>query len=211
MSVPPINDGRATARTRFRIFTGRTHAGRRWTGRTFGALVAAAALAALGVTAGTGSASAATAQPAGPTITGVNWHQLTLINGWVSGQSQEPGDGIPAWTVRNGVVYLTGSVMQTSGTGNEFAVLPPAARPSRVLYMTVKVAGQGASGWIIIDPSGAMYATADPYSEVSPPDSMAAAGDIVISPDGRLYSDSFPLSESEAYTSLAGISYPLGS
>ena len=133
MSVAPENDGRATARSRFRIFTRRPRAGRRGTGRAFQSLLAAAALAALGVTAGAGSASAATAQPAGSAITGVTWHQLTLINGWVSGQSQEPGDGIPAWTVRNGVVYLTGSVMQTSGTNGEFAVLPSAARPAHVL------------------------------------------------------------------------------
>ena len=33
----------------------------------------------------------------------------------------------------------------------------------------------------------------------------------MISPDGRLYSNSYPLSESEAFTSLAGISYPVGS
>jgi hypothetical protein len=41
--------------------------------------------------------------------------------------------------------------------------------------------------------------------------SIAAAGTIVITPNGELYSDSFPLSESEAFTSLAGISYPLDS
>ena len=401
MSVPPKDDGRAAARSRFRIFTRRPRAAGRWTGRAFQSLLSAAALAALGITAGAGSASAATAQPAGPTIT-VTWHQLTLINGWVSGESQFAGDGIPAWTVRNGVVYLTGSVMQTSGTNSEFAVLPPAARPSHVLYMAVHVAGQGNHGWIVVYPNGAMYAAGDPYSAaqgftnlagisypaktmtmnkltlengwqssdsqygtgdpsykvsngmvylsgslyqpagdnqvfgvlppaarpahtmylsiytfdgaiglleidtngnmlaydggapqytsladvsfpvasaaanpitlingwksaqpsygtgdpsysvrngvvhlsgsllqppapgdtqdfavlppaarpkyylyiktaVSPPDSIAAAGDIVISPDGRLYSDSFPLSESEAFTSLAGISYPLGS
>jgi hypothetical protein len=186
MSAPPKNDGRATGRTRFRTFTRRTRASRRWTGRAFSSLVAAAALAALGVTAGAGSASAATAQPGGapitgvngPTITGVKWHQLTLINGWVSGQSQSPGDGIPAWAVRNGVVYLTGSVMQTSGTDSEFAVLPQAARPTHVLYMPAHVLGQGAHGWIVIDTSGAMSATGDPYS--------AAQG----------------------FTGLAGISYP---
>src|SRR6516162_1181317 len=87
MSVPPQDGGRATARARFRIFTRRTRARRRWTERAFQSLIAAAGLAALGITAGGGSASAATAQPAGPTITGVNWHQLTLINGWVPGQS----------------------------------------------------------------------------------------------------------------------------
>ena len=126
MSLPPEDDGRATARSRFHIFARRPRAARRWTGRAFQCLLAAAALAALGAT-------AAAAQPAGPTITGVTWHQLTLTNGWVSGQSQEPGDGISAWTVRNGVVYLTGSVMQTSGTNGEFAVLPSAARPAHVL------------------------------------------------------------------------------
>jgi hypothetical protein len=46
---------------------------------------------------------------------------------------------------------------------------------------------------------------------VSPPDSIAAQGQIVICPNGQMYSDSFPLSESESFTSLAGISYPLGS
>ena len=178
MSVPPQDDGQATARARFRIFTRRTRARRRWTGRAFQSLIAAAGLAALGITAGGGSASAATAQPAGPTITGVTWHQLALINGWVSGQSQSPGDGIPAFGVRNGVVYLTGSVMQTSGANSEFAVLPSAARPSRVLYMAVHVLGQGAHGWVVVYPSGAMYANADPYS--------AAQG----------------------FTGLAGISYP---
>ena len=178
MSVPSKNDGRATARTRFRIFTRRPRAGRRRTGRAFQSLVAAAGLAALGVTAGGGSASAATAQPARSTITGVNWHQLTLINGWVPGQSQFPGDGIPAWTVRNGVVYLAGSVIQTGGDLGEFAVLPPAARPSHVLYMTVDVAGQGTHGWVLIEPNGAMYAMGDPYSDA------------------------------QAFTGLAGISYP---
>jgi hypothetical protein len=178
MSVPPEDDGRAAARTRFRIFARRPRAAGRWTGRAFQSLLVAAALAALGITAGAGSASAATAQPAGPTITGVTWHQLTLINGWVSGQSQFPGDGIPAWAVRNGVVYLTGSVIQTSGTNSEFAVLPSAARPSHVLYMAVHVAGQGNHGWIVVYPNGAMYAMGDPYS--------AAQG----------------------FTNLAGISYP---
>ena len=181
MSVPPEDGGRAAARDRLRIFTRftrRSHAGRRWTGRAIQSLLAAAALVALGVTAGGGSASAATAQTAGPGITGVTWHQLTLINGWVSGESQSPGDGIPAWAVRNGVVYLTGSVMQTSGTNGEFAVLPPAARPTHELYVPVTVLGQGTHGWIIVYPGGAMDVMGDPYS--------AAQG----------------------FTGLAGISYP---
>ena len=178
MSEPQKDDGRAAARTRFGIFTRRPRAGRRWTGRAVQSLLAAAALTALGVTACAGNASAATAKPAGPPITGVTWHQLTLINGWVSGPSQSLGEGIPAWAVRSGVVYLDGSVVQTSGTNSEFAVLPPAARPSHFLYMPVEVQGQGTHGWIIIDPSGGIYAAGAPYS--------AAQG----------------------FTGLAGISYP---
>jgi len=112
-------------------------------------------------------------------------NRLTLINGWQSAQPSY-GTGDPSYSVSNGVVHLSGSLVQPPAAGNtqDFAVLPPAARPKYSLYIK---------------------------TEVSPPDSIAAAGQIVISPDGRLYSDSFPLSESEAFTSLAGISYPLGS
>jgi len=84
------------------------------------------------------------------------------------------------------VVHLSGSLFQPPAPGGtqDFAILPPSARPKYDLYIP---------------------------TEVSPPDSFAAAGDIVISPDGRMFSNSFPLSESEAFTSLAGISYPVGS
>ncbi|MGN6173240.1 MAG: hypothetical protein ACTHPS_09845, partial [Streptosporangiaceae bacterium] len=178
MFAPKKDDGRAAARARCRIFTRRTRAGRRWTGRAIQSLLAVATLTALGVTAGAASASAATAKAAGPPITGVAWHQLSLINGWVSGPSQSLGEGIPAWAVRNGVVYLDGSVVQTSGTNSEFAVLPPAARPSHFLYMPVEVQGQGTHGWITVYPSGAMYVTG------------------------------VPSNSAQGWTGLAGISYP---
>jgi len=88
MSVPPGDDGRAPARTRFRIFTRRPRSGRRRTGRAFQSLLAAAALAALGVTA----APAARPQPPpGPPDprsrgwTGTSWPWSTA-----------PGDS-PGW------------------------------------------------------------------------------------------------------------------
>jgi hypothetical protein len=111
-------------------------------------------------------------------------NQLTLINGWHSAQPPY-GTGDPAYSVKNGVVHLSGALFQPPAPGDtqDFAVLPPAARPKYDLYIP---------------------------TEVSPPDSYAA-GDIVISPDGRMFSNSFPLSESEAFTSLAAISYPVGS
>jgi hypothetical protein len=78
------------------------------------------------------------------------------------------------------VVYLSGSVFQPTGTASEFAVLPAAARPSRVLYITVYTADD-TQGFISIYPDGVMYASASPYSNA------------------------------QGFTSLAGISYPLGS
>jgi hypothetical protein len=112
-------------------------------------------------------------------------NQLTLINGWQSAQPPY-GTGDPSYSVSNGVVHLSGSLVQPPAPGDtqDFAILPVAARPKYYLYIK---------------------------TEVSPPDSFAAQGDIVISPDGRMFSDSYPLSESEAFTSLAGISYPVGS
>ena len=172
MSPQQNNDGRARARARFRIFTGRTRAGRRWPRRGVQFLVSASSLATVGATVGAGSASAATLQPTAARVTGVTWHQLSPINGWVSGQSQFAGDGVPAWAVRNGVVYLSGSVAQTNGTNNEFAVLPPAARPSRVLYMTV-FTWAGTQGFVIVHPDGALQAWASPYSNAQTLTSLA--------------------------------------
>jgi hypothetical protein len=128
----------------------------------FAAVALASAITALGAIVGAGSASAATAQPAAPAVTGVTWHQLTPINGWHSAQTHY-GTGNPAWTVRNGVVYLSGSVLQTSGTNGEVAVLPAAARPSRALYITVYTLDD-TQGFLTIYPTGQVYASATPYS-----------------------------------------------
>src|SRR5713226_296062 len=81
----------------------------------FAAVALTSAVTTLGAIVGAGGASAATAQPAAPAVTGVTWHQLTPINGWHSGQA-DYDSGNPAWTVQNGVVYLSGSVYQASGT-----------------------------------------------------------------------------------------------
>jgi hypothetical protein len=63
-------------------------------------------------------------------------HKLSLLNGL---QSSQPGfgTGAPAYTVIGGMVHLAGALHQTTGTNDEFAVLPAAARPARVLYLTV--------------------------------------------------------------------------
>jgi hypothetical protein len=82
------------------------------------------------------------------------------------------------------VVHLSGSVDQPSGTGQIFAVLPKADRPAHDLYLQVMV-----------------------YT----PDNTANAGTVLIEPDGALYAYSPTVNDAQLYTSLAGISFPLGS
>jgi hypothetical protein len=106
-------------------------------------------------------------------------HKLGLLNGWTSGQGRfRTGD--PAYSVRGGVVYLSGSLVQNTAGADMFATLPPGARPKHGLYVKVYTYG-GSVGTLYIQPNGTMQA----YS----PNPNAA----------------------RAYTSLAAISFPLGS
>jgi hypothetical protein len=106
-------------------------------------------------------------------------HTLSLRNGWQSSQSAY-GTGNPAYTVTGSVVNLSGSMHQSAGTSTEFAVLPPAARPTHNLWIKTYTYN-GAVGALEITPSGVMYA-------------FNSSGNAA-----------------QAYTSLAAISYPLGS
>ena len=90
----------------------------------------------------------------------------------------------PAWTVRNGVVYLSSSVFQPSGTSEVFAVLPKADRPVHDLYVQVMVKS---------------------------PDETVYAGTVLIEPDGTMQAYSVAPGDARQFTSLAGISFPLGS
>ena len=107
-------------------------------------------------------------------------HKLTLLNGWVSSQGQYHS-GDPAYWVSNGIVHLLGSLNQPSGTNVQFAVLPPAARPTHFLWIPTYT-NDGTFGWVTINPSGSIFA-------------MNFAGNTA----ARLY------------TSLATISYPVSS
>ena len=100
---------------------------------------------ALAVTLGAGPAPAAKA--------GIGWHKLTGLNGWHAGSAVTGG---PEYAVSGGVVYLSGSVA-SKGTNQLFAVLPPAARPGHVLYLTVYTRA-GVPGTIRIDPGGNVLA-----------------------------------------------------
>jgi len=105
-------------------------------------------------------------------VAGFTWHRLTLIHGWKSGQSPY-GTGNPAYAVKRGVVYLSGSLKQTSGSNDLFAVLPKAARPAHKMYLTVYTYAYS-TGWLIVGSNGDMYASSSPRSKAQGFTSLAA-------------------------------------
>ena len=82
-------------------------------------------------------------------------HKLTLKNGWASSQPNY-GTGNPAYAVSRGVVYLSGS-MHTGGTAQLAFVLPKAARPAHLMYLSVYTF-DGSTGWLQIRPNGQVNA-----------------------------------------------------
>ena len=83
-------------------------------------------------------------------------HKLTLINGWKSAQAAW-NTGDPAYTVSGGVVYLSGSLSQSTAGGPVFAVLPKAIRPATVQYLPAYTFG-GVIGRVQIYPDGLIFA-----------------------------------------------------
>jgi len=82
---------------------------------------------------------------------------LQVLNGWQSGEGHSGiiGHG-PSYYLSNGVVYLDGAVLNT-GSG-AVAVLPPAARPTHTLYLTVGTGfTNNYSATLQINPDGSMY------------------------------------------------------
>ena len=80
---------------------------------------------------------------------------LALENGWLS--SQSPYDtGNPAYSVSDGVVYLSGS-MHTGGKSRLAFILPKAARPSAGMYISTYTF-DGTTGMLHIQSTGQVYA-----------------------------------------------------
>jgi hypothetical protein len=84
---------------------------------------------------------------------------LALLNGWQSGQNTWPGNGL-SYYISNGVVYLDGAVLN-SGHG-KVAVLPPSARPTHTLYLTVDISGWYTGATVRIEPDGSIYTYGGP-------------------------------------------------
>jgi len=117
------------------------------------------------------------------TSTGITFHGLSLVNGWASEQVNF-GTGNPRVGILNGVVYLKGSLAQPTPGSSLFAQLPSAYRPVDTLLIPVWTGGGN-------------------------------FGTLEILSDGRmLLSSNTPCGSgntAQCFTSLATISYPLGS
>jgi hypothetical protein len=86
---------------------------------------------------GAGYAASVAGKPAAtvkPAATKIAWHPLALINGWRAEGKASAGN--PAYTVSNGVVYLTGVADRSNVKLPVLAVLPKAARPSHNLWFS---------------------------------------------------------------------------
>ena len=115
---------------------------------------------------------------------GVSWNSIVLQNGWASSNSAY-GTGNPKVALQGGVVYLSGSLHQFSGTNDVFGFLPSTFRPTHNMYISVYTNG-GTTGMLYIGKDGTMEAW-------SPTDCGGG------------------LNVAQCFTSLASVSYPINS
>lgn len=114
---------------------------------------------------------------------GVSWTTLSLLNGWTT-ENGTYGTGNPKVSIQNGIVYLSGSLAQSTPASATFAILPSAFRPTHNLYITVYTNGS-TTGTLFISHGGVMEA----YSGTS-----CGSGDTA-----------------QCFTSLATVSFPINS
>ena len=82
----------------------------------------------------------------------VKSHQVKLLNNWQSSQPNY-GTGNPAYSISNGVVYLSGS-MHSDGSSPLAFVLSKAARPAHALFISVYTVDGASPGIVEILPQG---------------------------------------------------------
>jgi hypothetical protein len=115
---------------------------------------------------------------------GVSWNPIVLQNGWVSSNSSF-ASGNPKVALQSNVVYLSGSLHQSSGTSPVFGFLPSTFRPTHNMWITIYTVS-GTSGTLYIGKDGTM----------------------------ELFSNSAcssTLNAAQCYSSLATVSYPINS
>ena|SRR6266567_2146888 len=114
---------------------------------------------------------------------GVSWTSLVLQNAWASSNATY-SSGNPKVALQSNVVYLSGSLHQSTPGSPVFAFLPSTFRPAHNMWITVYTFG-GTSGTLYIGKDGTMEAFAS-----------GACG------SGN---------SAQCFTSLASVSYPINS
>ncbi len=92
------------------------------------------------------AASVATAKAS--STTKITWHALSLVNGW-HGAGKAFRTGNPAYTVSNGIVYLTGTADHAGTSLPTLGVLPKGARPTHNLWFAAY--NESASGGVFVE------------------------------------------------------------
>jgi hypothetical protein len=116
--------------------------------------------------------------------TGVSWTPIVLQNGWVSSNATFTS-GNPKVALQGNIVYLSGSLHQSSGSSTVFGFLPSTFRPTHNMWITIYTY-DGTSGTLYIAQDGTM----------------------------ELFSNSScsgTLDSAQCYSSLATVSYPINS
>jgi hypothetical protein len=145
-------------------------------------------LIALTFSLGSGAGYAASVATNHTATTKISWHGLSLKSGWTPA-AKGFGVGKPAYTVSNGVVYLTGVASranQSASIPSLVGILPKGARPTHGLWFeSYNYAATGESA-IAVYPNGDVEVFGENGAGTGPGDQ-------------------------DYFTSLAGIEFPLGS
>jgi hypothetical protein len=94
-------------------------------------------------------------------VASTNWHKFALIDDWVSGYGTYHSAS-PEYTVINGVVYLNGSISQTSVSSSAWTNLPAAAKPADRILIQTAVANSSSGTIALTNPQAEIFST--PYS-----------------------------------------------
>jgi len=103
-------------------------------------------------------------------VASTKWHLFPLTGGWTS-DAHNAHTAAPSYAVVNGIVFLTGSMHQTSGSTGLWTRIPAAARPSDVVHIQVYTAG-GTNGTLAMSTSLGLIGS-NPFSQASDFSSLA--------------------------------------
>jgi hypothetical protein len=104
---------------------------------------------------GGGAGYAASVATAKAPATKITWHALKLLNGWhAAGKAFHTGN--PAYTVSNGIVYLTGTADHAGTSLPTLGALPKGARPTHTLWFGAFNEAAAGGAFVEIAPNGAV-------------------------------------------------------